>query len=689
MERITRRRISLVILAFVLLLGFLAFTLYDRQIIETGGKTDNTTTFTTLTRVKAARGEILDRNGNVLVRNRASFDLTINHFVLITANGTNNDLYQLIQRCQEEDIPYVEHFPVSKERPFVYTLSEQDTVWQSYFQEYLAHVGDLDSDITAPLLIQQLREYYGLPETWSDEEARLVIGLWYELDLRRAVNALPLYVFINDADDRAKAEIVELSIPGLTVEASTVREYNTKYAAHILGYTGRMSAKQWEYYKKIDGYEMDAEIGQAGLEEAFEEYLHGVDGWREDTVTTDGTLVSSRYLTEPKAGANVQITIDIHLQEVAENNMASLMASLRTNTGKDGSDAEGCAVVAMDVTTGQVLVCASYPTYDLSRFHEDYELIMQQDYNPLYNRALQATYPPGSTFKVASLIAAIDSDVIKPTDKVQDRGVYTAYAHVNFYAYCLAWTSSRTTHGKINAAESLKVSCNYYYYYIADKMRLSVLDSTAKGLGLGEKTGIELAEQSGYRSNETTKQLLHGEKEKWSQGDMLLTAIGQADNLFTPIQLCSYVATLANRGTRYKATMLNRVVSADYRQLLLESQPIALNHFTISNTAYETYSAGMQAVAHQSGGTAYSVFRNYPIRIAAKTGTAQTGLNTGSDNGAFICYAPADNPRIAIAIYGEKAGGGKTMSTIAKSILDVYFKVGDIGNVNIYENGLS
>ena len=688
MERITRFRAGILILLFALVLGFFAFTLYDLQVIETGGKTDNTTTFTTRTRVKAARGDILDRNGNVLVSNRASFDLAINHFVLITATGTNDYLYQLVQRCQANGIEYTENFPISKERPFVYTLEEQSSAWQGYFQRYLAFVGGLDSDITAPLLIDKLREYYGLPETLTDEEARLVIGLWYELDLRRAVDSLPLYVFISDAKDAHLSEIMELGIPGLNVEASTVREYNTKFAAHILGHTGAMTAKQWEHYKNVDGYAMDTVLGQSGLEEAFEEYLHGVDGLREDTVTVDGKLVSSRYIIEPKAGANVELTIDLKLQDVAETRMAALIESLRAKEpGSDGADAEGCAVVVMDVKTGRVLVCASYPTYDLANFSKDYNDILAAPYSPLFNRALQGAYPPGSTYKMSMVIAGIDSGAITADKEIVDRGRFDKYWP--WYADCLAWSNNGTVHEHVNAAQALKVSCNYYFFWLADNMRISDIDATAKALGLGEKTGIELWENLGYRANPDTKALLSkGEDKVWYQGDQVLAGIGQSVNQFTPMQLCSYVSTLANRGTRYQATLLNRVVSSDYRSLLLESKASALSHLEISDEAYEAYTTGMKLVASESGGTAYRVFQNYPISIAAKTGTAETGM-AGSDNGAFVCYAPAENPQIAIAIYGEKAGHGSTLASLAKAILDVYFEVGEIGDVNIYENGLS
>lgn len=694
MERVSRVRAGIVLLIFALILGFFAFKLYDLQVIETGGSMDNSDTYTVRVAVKAARGDILDCNGNLLVSNRASYDLRINHYVLQSAKGTNEHLYRLVKRCQEENIEYTEHFPISKERPFTYTLSEYNSAWQSYFQSYLAYKGGLDSDITAPLLVEKLRQKYNIPAEWTDEEARLVIGLHYEMDLRGAVQSLDSYVFQSDASDEELSAIVELNIPGMNVEASTVREYNTKYAAHILGFVGPMNADQWEKYKSIPGYKMDTEVGQDGLEAAYEEYLHGTDGVREDTVDKDGNLIKSEYITEPKAGANVEVSIDINLQMAAEDRMAQVIKDLQNaepyadGTLKDGHDAEGGAVVAIDTRTGQILTCASYPSYDLSRFFEDYEELDADPLKPFYNRALLGTYPPGSTYKMSMVVAGIDSHTIDSKTTVYDKGVFDKYD--GFSVSCLAWSNYGGSHLDCDAAKALQVSCNYFFYDLGDKIALSAMDRTAKGLGLGEETGVELPEYIGHRANEETKaELYPGDKGDWYQGDQILAAIGQSENRFTPIQLCVYASTLANQGTRYKATFMSRVVSSDYRSLLAENTPSVMSHMEISDEAYNAYKTGMHLVASTPEGTAYKTFQDYPIPIAAKTGTAQTGIDGTSDNGAFVCFAPLDDPEIAIAVYIEKGGHGSTLATIAKSMLDIYFDVGEIGDVTVYENKLS
>ena len=673
MERMTRFRAGLLIALFLGVMSFYCFRLYRVQVVDTGGDTNNITTFETRTRVKAARGNILDRNGNVLVTNRASYDLTINHYVLTSSADPNGTLYELVQLCKRMGIQHIEHFPISKQQPFEYTLDEYSSAWQSNFQAFLAYRDHLDSDISAPLLMEKLRQSYQIPAEWSDEDARLVLGLRYELSLRNCVASLSNYVFLSDVDNDTLAAVLELNIPGMNVESSTVREYSTKYAAHILGYVGAMNATQWEHYKNLEGYSMDAMVGQTGLEEAFEEYLHGTDGTRVDVVTKDGTLVRSYYEVEPQAGQNVQVSVDLNLQTAAEDALALAIEGMRSeDTSKKGWDAQGAAVVAMDIKTGQVLVCGSYPTYDLSTLFENYNELLGADLQPMYDRALQAIYPPGSTYKMSMTVAGIQAGEIGRWTQICDNGVFTKYSGMS--PKCLVYSSSGRTHGYIDCTDALKVSCNYFYYELADRLSLDAIDSTAKGLGLGEHTGIELYEAVGYRSNPDSKAALYsGDDSRWYKGDQILTGIGQAENRFTPIQLCTYAATLANQGTRYKATFLNRVVTSDYTSVVYENAATVMSQMEMSDEAYDAVITGMKKVASESGGTAYKVFGDYPVQVAAKTGTAQTGIQGHSDNGAFVCFAPADDPQIAVVVYGERAGSGGNLAPVAKAVLDAYF----------------
>ena len=729
MERVSRFRSGVLLALFGLLLTLYAFKLFDLQIIETDGDTDNTTVYTTITTVRAARGDILDRNGKVLVGNRASYDLVFNHYVIKSADNRNDYLLRLHKKCQELGVEYNDHFPITKQRPFEYTLNDYNASWQNYYQKFMLD-RELDSDISAPLLLQILRERYGIPESWTEEEARAVIGMRYEFDLRGVTN-LPNYTFIEDVSDENLSAILELNTPGLMVESSTVREYHTSYAAHILGYVGGMDADDWAKYQK-EGYSMDADIGQAGFEEAFEQYLHGIDGQRVDEVSKDGTIMASYYRTNPEtkelmtpiAGNNVETTIDLDIQIAAEDALTEIMEYLvdpEQNVDKDGNpgdglDAEGAAVIVMKVKTGEILACASYPTYNLATMNEDWNEIMADPLNPMFNRAFGATYAPGSTYKMCTTIAAMENEfgpgseigegkILKYKETIYDKGRFTEYGE-GFNPTCLLYSSVYATHQDVDATDALKVSCNYFFYILGYRMTWQMMDETAKALGLGEPTGIELVEKVGWRANPDSKAASYtGIDAVWNAGDKVLMAIGQSENRFTPLQLCVYATTLANQGTRMRATFLNRVVSADYRTLVKDQEPEIVSTYNMSPQTIEMYMQGMWKVVYAMQGTADHCFGGaddkfgvgdgiWPMKgkvtVWAKTGTAEHASG-GSDHGAFICFAArtGGEPEVAIAIYGEKAAHGSTLAPVAEDILEAYFEKEGASEVFVYENQVS
>lgn len=715
MERMTRLRARILLGLFAFIMVLYAMRLFNLQIISTDGNTDNTTYYTTVTTVRAARGDILDRNGKVLVGNRASYDLVFNHFVIKSADNRNEYLYTLLKKCEELGVEHQDHLPVTTTRPFEYTLSDYSTAWQGYYQNYMSD-RSWDPDVTAPLLIEKMRELYKIPEEWTEEEARAVIGLRYEFDLRGVTN-LPSYVFISDVDSENLAAILELNTPGLMVESSTVREYHTTYGAHILGYMGAMTENEWQEYKKL-GYSMDADVGKSGFEQAFETYLHGIDGQRLDKVTKEGTIVSQQYLEgkEPVAGNNVETTIDIDLQKVAEDALSQRMKELtdpNINTGGEGEgiDAQGAAVVVMKVKTGEILACASYPTFNLATMKEDWDAINSDDLKPMFNRAFGATYAPGSTYKMCTLVAAMENvygptnpkagqPIYAPGETIYDTGVFSHDDFPDFHPTCLFYSSSYGSHGDLTAQDALKVSCNLFFYELGYRMTIDMMDETAKGFGLGEPTGIELTEKVGWRANEASKKASYKNSADaaWNGGDRVLCAIGQSENRFTPLQLAVYTCTLANQGTRYRATFLNRVTSSDYRTLVYSNSPEVVSKMNISDTTYNTYVDGMRRVVTMIGGTATTCFggpkdednTQWPskITVCAKTGTAQHSSG-GSDHGAFVCFAPMDDPQVAIAIFGEKTAHGSSMAPVAEPILKAYFEMVDASEVYTYENGLS
>ena len=685
MERITRFRAIAMLLICALILGLFGVRMYAVQMLGAGDIVADSDTYTTYYTVKAARGELLDRNGNVMVGNRASYDLVFNNFVLTNSGNANEHLLRLIRMADQLGVEYIENFPVTETRPYEYTLAEQSANWQGYFQDYLWEL-DIDSDISASRLMEELRRMYKIPEDWSDADARAVIGLRYELKLRTDITNLSSYVFLEDVPDDILNAILELNVPGLDAAATTKREYYTTYAAHILGTYSKMNAEEWEVYKE-KGYKMDDKIGKSGLEKAFEEYLHGTDGRLAKVVDKDGNIISQYYVVEPVAGHNVETSIDLNLQMVAEEAMKqvhdSLVASNGTDGAGDGADVEGMACVVMDTRTGEVLACASYPTYNPATFNQDWETILRDDpMKPTRNRALMEVYPPGSTFKVAMSIAGLESGKINRYTEIRDDGVFTKYGNPS--PKCLVYTRTGGTHGYLDVAGALRVSCNYFYYVLGDWMDWDDVDPVVKSLGLGEHTGIELGEAIGRRANPETKKKLHsGSDAYWYAMDQVLASIGQSEHRYTPMQLCSYVAAVANKGTRYAATFLKRVVSADYSTLVEENTREVLSVTEMSNDTVAAVFDGMRQVV--TSGSGASAFRGFDIEVCGKTGTAEHEAG-GSSNGAFICFAPMDDPEIAVAVYGEKAGSGAYMARVARQVLEYYFSADDLSDSVTYEN---
>lgn len=673
MERRIRFRGGVMIAAIALLLVVFVFRLYKLQDPQNQPQQEETLrAYTYQTTVKAARGNILDRDGTVLVSNRASYNVEINYYVFFNGESPNESLLELVELCRELGLDYSDHLPISLKKPYSYTLEDYGSDWQSHFKSYLT-ARDWDSDISAQNLMKLMKENYSIPDEWSEEDARAVIGLRYELSLRTCTT-LSQYVLAYDVSGEELAALRELSVPGVVVSTTTVREYNTKYAAHILGRVGLMNPEEYAVYKE-QGYPMDALVGKEGLEKSFEEYLHGSDGLKTTTVAADGTILDEKFLTEPQSGNNVELTIDIDVQKAAEDALESTILDLRENgvgANKEGQDAEGGAAVVISCKTGEVLACASYPTYDPSTFNQKFTELSTQKVGPLLNRAVY-TYPPGSVYKMVTAIAAVDSAEIGRHFEIEDQGIYTRYE--GYQPKCHIYTSSdgRQTHGLVNMMEALSVSCNYYFYEVGRRSGISAIDLVARGLGLGEKTGVEIPEYIGYRANEETKEQLHkndADQADWYDADTIMAAIGQSENRFTPLQLACYTAALANGGVRYDATLLSRVFSSDYTQLLAEHTPEVASRVNISNEALLCIQEGMEMAAKT--GTASTYLWDYPIAVAAKTGTAQHGA-AGSDNCSFVCYAPADDPEIAISVYVEKGAQGGNLGQVVRAILDVYF----------------
>ena len=688
MNRRIRVRVTAFVLSIALIMGLFAFRLYKIQSDvdeETLYMADSTYYYTT---VEAARGQILDRNGTVLVTNRASYDIVIVSFVLFNGPNPTQSILDLLDLCEELGIEMESHLPITPTKPYEYTLDDYGQNWQDHFKTFLRS-RSIDTDIPAGALMKILREAYKLPEGLSDERAFELIAVRYELELR-GIQGMPLenYVLAKDVSSEQLSAIIELDIPGVIVDTTTVREYKTPYASHLLGFTGAMSWEEYSENFRDQGYAMNARVGKDGVEKAFEEYLHGTDGQMKTTVTADGEILEQYYTKVPQPGSNVELSIDINLQTVAAKALEDLILDLRQNgvgASKGGMDAKGGAVVVQEVKTGEVLASVSYPSYTMEEFQnaDSFAKLRDDDvYSPLLDRTRFAAYAPGSIYKMCTAIAAMDVAGYGPGYTVRDQGRYTKYELEGYAPACYIYTSTGHTHGVVDLREALRDSCNYYFYEVGLQVPTAELDRIAKALGLGEPTGSELAEYVGQRANaESKSQVFAGTSQsEWVDGDKLQAVIGQSLNAFTPLQMACYTSALANGGTRYEATFLRRVVSWDFKELLEESTPTVASQLYISPEALKAVNEGMQMAAHERvgynssvDGTASAYLFDYPIKVAAKTGTAQHGAGDTSDNASFVCYAPADDPQVAIAIYVEQGAQGGNLGKIVRAILDEYF----------------
>ena len=675
MERRARFRTGVFIALIVLIMAIFTFRLYALQTSLTEEEIRTSNSLTIQTTVDASRGQILDRNGTVLVGNRASYNLIMIGYVFFNGPSPNESLIELLELCDQLGIEVESNFPVSETRPYSYTLENYSEAWQGYFRRFLTSRG-WDPDMSAQNLMNNLRSDYNIPSGLSEEEAYRLIAVRFELELR-TIEGMPLdnYCLARDISSEDLAAVMELGVPGVLVETTTVREYHTTYAAHLLGHTGAMTA--YEYENLYPDYAMDAVVGKEGVEYAFESYLHGTDGLLQTTILSTGEVLEQQYLVTPEPGDNVELTIDIGLQATAENALAQVIENLQQNgvgTQKEGKDADSGAVVVLDATNNEVLAMASYPTYDPARYNLDFNELAEADGNPLLNHALQGLYAPGSIYKMVTAITAMEKAGVGAYYQVTDLGVYSKYELEGFAPACYIWRSSGRTHGTVNMMQALAVSCNYYFYEVGLQVATTDMDFVAKNLGLGEPTGIELYEETGTRANAETKaETFAGtDMAAWVEGDKLQASIGQSLNAFTPLQMACYVSALANAGTRYKATLLSRVVSWDYQELIEESEPEIASQMEMDEKTLECINEGMKMTVSDYSGTAYSYLHDYPIAVAAKTGTAQHGSG-GSDNASFVCYAPADDPQIAIAVYVEHGAQGGNLANVVRPILDAFF----------------
>jgi len=601
--------------------------------------------------VPAARGEIVDRYGRVLVYNRDGFNIVFDAAALPNSK-TNGIILKLIKLLKKTEIKWTDTLPLEAEAPYTFMADKQTEITA------LRNALSLARYATAENCFDAMVEKYSL-EGLSKEEQRLIMGVRYAMDSSDFSTANP-FTFAEDIGDSLAQTVQEYyaELPGVNIEKANFREYtDPELAPHVLGYTGLMSATDWEKYKDTGEYRYSDKVGKAGIELAAEEYLKGVDGKYTVIQNADGTLKSTETIREAVPGSTVQLTIDANLQKVAQNALKNGINRVNSNLKEGQSYATSGAVVVTDVNTGEILASANYPSYSMTDYSEDYKAVETATGQPLFDRALNGQYPPGSTFKPAVALIGLHLNKISTYDTIRCTHTYDRFE--DYKPTCLGW------HGSLNVTSALAKSCNFFFYELGFRVGISDLNKYCRQLGLGVSTQVELPSSNGILAG---KDQLESMGSYWTQGDTVQAAIGQSDNAFTPLQLSMYTSTLANGGTRYNAHFIKSVYNYSMTEVKKDNFSYELSRVDIPAESFEAVKAGMLQVTED--GTASATFSNYPIRVGGKTGTADA---PGKTNAMFVAFAPYTKPEISVSIVIENGGHGSSVAPVAKEIFDAYF----------------
>ena len=730
------------IMAGILLLFF--GVLYNLQIVNVDDyRRQATARIANQETVEAARGEITDRYGRVLVSNKTIYEVTLDRSTLGEEAQRNATLLKLLEICREEGVVWTDTLPISDTAPFVYTMDQTDsntrksfsklmetmgTSWKTAAADGLELAAAMDSDgaaavtqteggslseavaraaqhqwsqaqsdglrretpgqapeqetavsgVSAQPLISKMREYFEVDPAVSDEEGRALVGVLYEMLLRTKDVSTSEYVFASDVDISFITKVKEAGLAGVKIDTTTARTYNTNYAAHLLGRVGSIYYDEWyadDSYYRNNGYNMNDTVGKEGVEKAFESYLRGEAGVRTTETNANGKVVSETWVPDengelqvPQPGNNVMLTIDERLQEAVETSLSQRVPGMTDQV-------KGASAVVLDMSGG-VLAMASYPTFDLSIYSDSaaYNQVSQDPLAPLYNRAIQGLYSPGSTFKMITGVAALQEGYTTPGEEILDTGRFQypageKYPYGDYHPACWYYLQYGGKHGWENMGEAIRDSCNIFFFTLADRMGIDIIDEYASMFGLGQKTGIEInGEKTGRVAGPAASEALGQE---WYDGLLLSAAIGQGTTECTPIQLANYIVTLVNGGNRYPVHLLKTVKTSDYSQVVEEYSAEPLDSINISEENLETVKEGMGLMA--SEGSVAKYFKDLPVKVGAKTGTAQVGSATAESNAVFVCFAPYDDPQIAISIVVERGGSGTELGAIAADIVSTYF----------------
>ena len=624
------------------------------------------------TEMYAPRGNIYDRYGKVMVTSVTGYSVQI-YRTKINSQQLNEILLEVAKILEKNGDEYYNDIPINFDN-LTYSKSE-DSV-SSWLKK-----NKFDENMTAEEVINALKEKYDV-DYENIDDVKKVLPLRYELSTNVYTSYKPVTLAKNISEEsRMELEERNNELSGIYLLTQPIRFYETgSTASHVLGYIGKINSTEYSN-KKDMGYSLNDYIGRSGIESSFESFLRGVNGSKRLEMDVYGRISNEEEIDESVMGDSVVLTIDLDLQIVTEKVLEEMIQKIQTGGfGSTYEDARTGAAIVMDVKSGEILSMASYPSYNPNDFidgisNSEYEQYFNNKDRPMFNLAIQGTFSPGSTFKMITGIAGLESGAVEVDEKINDTGIYP----LGHKPACWIWNSRRQTHGLVDAESALKVSCNYYYYELGSRMGIDVLAEWASKFGLGQKTGIELpGEVAGILASREYVQKLN----VWTIGDTLSASIGQSYNTFTPLQMCYYIATLANRGVKNNVSIVKNVIKADgtivdrteVENVINEKLGIVeqdLSKIEIKDEYLDAIFEGMKSVTGDSGGTAYGTFKSFPIEVAGKTGTATAG--SGDDNAWFVGFAPYDNPEIAVVVIVQHGGHGYYTAQAVKQIMEEYF----------------
>ena len=664
------RRLALLIAAASVVFALYTLRLIFLQVVH-GDEFAARATSTTEYRfnVTAARGDIVDSAGRRIATSTTCYNVELSR-LLIGDNDLNETIRSAVEILQANGESWNDTLLIGYADGaglYAFTGDPDSTSDQNSIAKVKETLG-LQQYATANDVMDRLIEKYELEEydsTWQ----RILGGIHYQME-QEAFSNVNNFTLAENVSDQTVATVKEhsLALPGVEIAETSVRSYTDgTILPHVLGRVGKITAEMWRvtdengqvtYPLREKGYAMNDVIGISGLESAYEDQLRGQDGVETITRDSDGVIIDTSITTEPQPGKTVMLTVNSEFQKAVDE---ALARNIQQIAATYNTDASAGAAVVIDVKDGSILACSNYPTYDQNLYSTQYSAYSADPGLPLYNRALQGLYTPGSTYKPSVAIAALLSGVIDRNSTVYCNGVYNYFS--DYHPRCTRHGHS----GDIDVVTAIKWSCNIFFYDVGRRTTSEIYDQFAYQLGLGTPTGVEVSESTG--------RLTTREDSNYTASLEIQAAIGQGNTVVSPVQLATYAATIANKGVRYRTHFVKALVDTNTGEVLEETAPEVMDVIEDQMGAFDIVEEGMVGAAQTVSGLA-----NYPYTIACKTGTPQRSEYTmvGNrrqyyTNSTIIAYGPVEDPQIAVGIVIEYGGGGARAGELVADIFNAYF----------------